>query len=208
MVRKRFRSSSLRVGLGRLARNLVYQEAGSRLAFLPFGTVSSDGRALPLQGRGRGFDPLTVHLTDMTPLRLVPTLITVDRTLFRAVLWKMKGNEYRRAKRYLIAVGAEGHTTPAGMYFVNNKSRTPDWRAPDAEWVAPEDRGKIFHFEDSKNPFAGGFISIGGDGVGFHGTKFDPKLGTRASHGCMRMDTQDFLGLYGRVSQGTPVFIY
>lgn len=144
----------------------------------------------------------------MTPLRLAPTIVTVDRDRFRATLWKMKGNEYRKVKRYPIAVGAKGHTTPPGMYFINNKSRTPDWLAPNADWVAPEDRGKILDFKNPKNPFAGGFISFGGEGVGFHGTKFDPKLGTRASHGCIRMTTPDLLDLYGRVGKGTPVFVH
>lgn len=90
------------------------------------------------------------------------------------------------------------------------RSRTPDWKAPD--WS--NEAGKIFRFADSKNPFAGGFISLGGhpstngDGVGIHGTKFDPALGTRASHGCIRMAVPDLLDLWDRVPDGAGVTVY
>jgi hypothetical protein len=64
------------------------------------------------------------------------------------------------------------------------------------------------------NPFEGGFIALGGhpstrgDGVGFHGTKFDPQLGTRASHGCIRMAVPDFLNFWMKISPGTPVTVH
>ena len=141
-------------------------------------------------------------------LRLAPKLITIDRSRFRLTLWKMKGNNYVRARRYLIAVGAVGNTTPTGMYFAVAKSREPDWDNPATDEYDP------IPFEDPRNPFFGGFISLGGNpkeaasGVGIHGVKFDPKLGTRASHGCIRMANEDILDIYDRVDLGTPVFIH
>lgn len=145
----------------------------------------------------------------MAPLRLTPVIIAVNRDKFSTKVYKMKANQYVLAKNYLIALGQEGHTTPAGMYFVNGKNTKPDWLAPDAEWVPFEMRGQIYPIESEHNPFAGGFISIANtEGVGFHGTKFDPQLGTRASHGCIRMSVDDLLDLYKRAPIGAPVFIY
>lgn len=142
-------------------------------------------------------------------LRLAPKLITVDRSSYNMQLWKMSGNVYLKKVNYNIAIGAIGHETPTGMYFIQGKSKTPDWRAPDADWVPVEKRGKVFPIDDPTNPFAGGFISIANtDGVGFHGTKFDPQLGSRASHGCIRMSVSDFLDFYDRADMHTPVFIY
>lgn len=142
-------------------------------------------------------------------LRLQPKLITVDRSAFQMSLWKMTGGRYHLKETFQIAVGQVGYETPVGMYFVEGKSTTPDWRAPYSPWVPEEDRGVLFPIDDPKNPFAGGFISIGDtDGVGFHGTKFDPKLGQAVSHGCIRMAVEDFNRLYDRVPQGTPVFIH
>lgn len=40
-----------------------------------------------------------------------------------------------------------------------------------------------------------------------HGTNAESKLGTPASHGCVRMNNLDILDLYERVPAGTPVEI-
>jgi lipoprotein-anchoring transpeptidase ErfK/SrfK len=138
-------------------------------------------------------------------------LLIVDREAFtlRVYGWSEATSRYRRRATYRVAIGAIGHATPGGPYVVQGKSREPDWKAPDWSVYA----GQTFSFTDTRNPFDGGFISLGGhpstdgDGVGFHGTKFDPQLGTRASHGCVRMDTADFLDLYDRVEAGDIVFV-
>jgi lipoprotein-anchoring transpeptidase ErfK/SrfK len=142
-------------------------------------------------------------------LRLTPAVVTVDRGRFRLSLWQVRLNAYVRTGKWPITVGALGHATPAGLYFVEGKSRKPAWAAPDSEWVPAELRGQVLPFDDERNPFAGGFIDLGGtDGVGVHGTKFDPALGTKASHGCVRMAVDDLLTLYRAVPLGAPVFIY
>ena len=45
------------------------------------------------------------------------------------------------------------------------------------------------------------------NGVGIHGTGQDYSIGTRASHGCIRMHVSDVIALYERVPVGTPVLI-
>jgi hypothetical protein len=41
-------------------------------------------------------------------------------------------------------------------------------------------------------------------GIGIHGTSQDDSIGTRASHGCIRMHVPDVIELFGRVPTGTP----
>lgn len=136
-------------------------------------------------------------------------MITVSKRAFTLTLWKIRKSRYVVARRFKIAVGMVGHETPVGMYLAEGKTKTPDWRAPDSDWVQPLDRGKVFKFDDPRNPFAGGFISISQrEGVGIHGTKFEPKLGQKVSHGCIRMAVPDFEQLYPLVPEGTPVFVY
>ena len=140
-------------------------------------------------------------------------LITVDRQRFKVKVWVWndKTNRWQRRKTYPCTIGAVGFTTPGGPYLVVARSRTPAWKAPD--WADPEVAGKTFQFDDPRNPFEGGFISLAGhpstdgDGVGFHGTKFDPQVGTRSSHGCIRLRTKDLLNLYDRAPIGTLVFV-
>jgi lipoprotein-anchoring transpeptidase ErfK/SrfK len=149
-------------------------------------------------------------------------LVVVDREKFKLYVWKKKiltanvdwedrlGN-FVVEKRYSIAVGDIGYRTPAGAYYVSSKDIDPDWRMPDSPWVAPEDRGKIIKGGDERNPLKGAFISLGGqpvDGVGIHGTADRKSIGTRASHGCIRMLEEDVLNLYDKVSIDTIVFIY
>jgi lipoprotein-anchoring transpeptidase ErfK/SrfK len=45
------------------------------------------------------------------------------------------------------------------------------------------------------------------NGVGIHGTAESGSIGTRASHGCVRMRVPDVIDLYPRVPIGTPVLI-
>ena len=45
------------------------------------------------------------------------------------------------------------------------------------------------------------------NGVGIHGTSEAGSIGSRASHGCIRMRVADVIDLYPRVPVGTPVLI-
>ncbi|WP_375337067.1 L,D-transpeptidase [Conexibacter sp. W3-3-2] len=44
-------------------------------------------------------------------------------------------------------------------------------------------------------------------GIGIHGTSEEGSIGSRASHGCVRMRVRDVVRLYRRVRVGTPVVI-
>jgi lipoprotein-anchoring transpeptidase ErfK/SrfK len=145
----------------------------------------------------------------MAKLRLTTKLIVVNRGKFELVVFRLKPPGYVVEMRRKIAVGAVGHKTPPGLYFVDAKNPRPDWRAPNSDWVSQEMRGKIIPYASPQNPFAGGFISLAGsDGVGIHGTKFDPALGTRASHGCIRVTVDTVELLMKKIALGTPCFIY
>lgn len=142
-------------------------------------------------------------------LRLTPKLIVINRKKFELIVYRLKMPGYVVEMRRKIAIGAIGHKTPPGLYFIDAKNKRPDWKAPNSDWVPKEKRGKIIPYADPENPFKGGFISFAAsDGVGIHGTKFDPKLGTRASHGCIRVTVPTVEELMHKVALGTPVFVY
>jgi len=144
-----------------------------------------------------------------TTLRLAPKIITIDKESYELTLWRIKLNNYVVELKRKITLGAVGHETPIGLYFVEAKNSKPDWLAPNSDWVPEEKRGKIIPFASPDNPFAGGFMSIANtDGIGIHGTKFDPQTGTMASHGCIRMTVPDYVSLHKKTALGTPVFIY
>ena len=125
--------------------------------------------------------------------------------------WEDQWGFFVPVAHFTVAIGKLGHETPYGPHYVTGKARNPAWKMPDADWVAPEDRGKVLAGNDPANPLKAAFISLGGnieDGVGFHGTSALDSLGSEASHGCIRMKPEDVTYLYGKVPVGTLVFIH
>jgi lipoprotein-anchoring transpeptidase ErfK/SrfK len=58
----------------------------------------------------------------------------------------------------------------------------------------------------AENPLKARWMGIV-NGVGIHGTGEPGSIGSRASHGCIRMTVPDVIDLYPRVPVGTPVLI-
>jgi lipoprotein-anchoring transpeptidase ErfK/SrfK len=131
-----------------------------------------------------------------------PVVLTVDRDGFRLRLFK----RLRISKRYGIAVGMAGLDTPAGRYRIQNKAVDPAWTKPHSDWVPPDERGDVVPGGDPSNPLKARWLGIY-NGVGIHGTSEDWSIGSRASHGCIRMHVSDVIDLYDRVPVGTPVLI-
>ena len=130
-----------------------------------------------------------------------PMVIAVDRDAKVLRLYKSLQLE----KRYKIAVGQAGFDTKAGRYKIVEKTVDPPWHAPNKAW-AGELAGQTIPPGDPRNPLAARWLGIA-DGQGIHGTKDIESLGTRASHGCIRMSVKAVKELYRRVKKGTPVFL-
>ena len=56
------------------------------------------------------------------------------------------------------------------------------------------------------NPLKARWLGIA-SGVGIHGTAEPWSIGSRASHGCIRMRVPDVIDLYPRVPVGAPALI-
>lgn len=131
-----------------------------------------------------------------------PTVLTVDRDGFRLRLFK----RLRISKRYGIAVGMAGLDTPRGLYRIQNKAVDPAWTKPHSDWVPESERGQVVPGGSPENPLKARWLGVYA-GVGIHGTSEDWSIGSRASHGCIRMHVSDVIDLYDRVPVSTPVLI-
>ncbi len=161
-------------------------------------TVTSAGAERVLRpGRKRVSPQVTV--SDLP--RLNRTILTIDRRNFRLRLFK----RLELSKSYGIAVGAAGYDTPTGLYAIRNKAVNPTWSAPDRPWAGLY-RGRSVAGGAPDNPLKARWLGIV-DGVGIHGTGDPGSIGSRASHGCIRMRVPDVIDLYPRVPIGTPVLI-
>jgi lipoprotein-anchoring transpeptidase ErfK/SrfK len=133
--------------------------------------------------------------------RVYNTVVTIDRPNFKLRLFK--GLKFR--KGYGIAVGMAGLETPAGRYAIQNKQVNPAWHVPNSAWAGAL-AGQVIPGGAPNNPLKARWMGIA-NGVGIHGTAESWSIGTRASHGCIRMHVPDVIDLFRRVPVGAPVLI-
>ncbi|HEY1594640.1 MAG TPA: L,D-transpeptidase family protein [Thermoleophilaceae bacterium] len=141
-------------------------------------------------------------VTLKTLARKYSTYISVDRNAFKLRLFK----RLRLVKTYPIAVGMAGLETPAGIRHVLEKQVNPAWHVPNSPWAGSL-AGQTIPASDPADPIKARWLGLG-DGIGIHGTSEDWSIGSRASHGCIRMHVSDVINLYPRVPVGTPVRIH
>ena len=130
-----------------------------------------------------------------------PTVITVDHDA--QVVRVFKDGDV--VTSYRVAVGQPKYPTPKGRFAVDRKEKNPVWQVPDSDWAGSM-AGKTIPGGSPQNPLVARWVGISGS-VGFHGTKDLGSLGSRASHGCVRMNPSDVIDLYDRVEVGTPILI-
>ena len=133
--------------------------------------------------------------------RVYNTVITIDKAHFKLRLFK--GLKFR--KSYGVAVGQPAYPTPSGRFAIQDKQVNPVWSVPNSPW-AGELQGTTVDGGSAANPLKARWMGIA-NGVGIHGTGEDYSIGTRASHGCIRMHVPDVVDLFKRVPVGTPVLI-
>jgi lipoprotein-anchoring transpeptidase ErfK/SrfK len=129
------------------------------------------------------------------------TIITIDRGEFKLRLFK----RLKLSKTYRVAVGQPAYPTPTGRFSIQNKAVNPTWSVPDSPWAGALRNETVAGGSDA-NPLKARWMGIV-NGVGIHGTGESWSVGTRASHGCIRMTVPDVVDLYPRVPVGTPVVI-
>ena len=133
--------------------------------------------------------------------RVYNTVITIDQAHFKLRLFK--GLKFR--KSYGVAVGQPAYPTPRGRFAIQSKQVNPVWSVPNSPW-AGELQGTTVEGGSAANPLKARWMGIA-NGVGIHGTGEDYSIGTRASHGCIRMHVPDVIDLFKRVPVGAPVLI-
>jgi len=130
-----------------------------------------------------------------------PTLLVVERDTFQLKLYK----NLKLQKGYTVAIGADGFSTPAGLYHIQNKGVNVPWSVPQKAWAGSL-AGTVVPGGSPENPLKARWMGII-DGAGIHGTDEVGSLGSRASHGCVRMAIPDVIELYPKVPVQTPIYI-
>ncbi len=155
-------------------------------------------RRRAVSGRRRRVRPAITHAGLARRNR---TIVTIDRGGFRLRLFK----RLRYDRSYPIAVGAAGYDTPSGLFRISDRRVNPSWTAPNRPWAGSY-AGRTVPGGAPDNPLKARWLGVTGS-VGIHGTSESWSIGSRASHGCIRMHVSDVVDLYPRVPYGTPVLI-
>lgn len=146
---------------------------------------------LPMRPNGtRGWIPQDVLVLSRTRVRVAIDLSQRRLRVFRAG---------KRVMTASIAIGKPATPTPTGVRFAI--AERIDTNMPGGflgPIVLP-----LTGFSETLNEFAGG-----NGRVAIHGTSLPALIGTRASHGCMRMRNADIVRLARLATPGTPVAIH
>jgi len=129
-----------------------------------------------------------------------PTVLTIDRAHFKLRVFR----RLRFLRSYRIAVGRAGLETPTGIYHVQERETNPSWHVPKRAWAGALAGTTVP--PGPNDPLKARWLGLG-DGVGIHGTAESFSIGSRASHGCIRMLVPDVIALYRITPLGSPVLI-
>lgn len=141
-----------------------------------------NGRLGWIDGRSPGLR------TDRTPLSLHADLSKRTLELRR---------EDELLKRFSVAVGREGSSTPTGRFAVTDKLDGAAYSGYFGCCILP--------ISGTQPNLPAGWP--GGDRLAIHGTSSPETIGQAASAGCLRADEESMQALMRRVPVGTPVFI-
>jgi lipoprotein-anchoring transpeptidase ErfK/SrfK len=145
--------------------------------------------------------PVQPKVTYADLARRYGTIITIDRSHFKLRLFK----RLKLSKSYGIAVGMAGLDTPSGTYAIQDKQVNPAWHVPNSAWAGSL-AGQTIPGGAANNPLKARWMGVA-NGVGIHGTAEAWSIGSRASHGCIRMRVPEVIDLFRRVPVGAPVLI-
>ncbi|HWH44282.1 MAG TPA: L,D-transpeptidase family protein [Thermoleophilaceae bacterium] len=195
------RNARVRYGVTRVKR--IRHRSGRRLDTARLERALAAELVSPTPGRvvKAGLRAIRPKVTTSRLGRIHHTFVSIDRGSTTLRLFK----RLRVVRTYRVAVGAAGFETPRGIRRVLWKQVDPPWHAPNRPWAGAF-AGKTIPSGDPRNPLKARFIALG-DGIGVHGTSEEWSIGTRASHGCIRMRVRDVKRLYPKVPVGTPVLI-
>ena len=200
-VKKNARDARVDIGLRRIGK--VASRDGRALDATAL--AASVGATLGNPAAGRVLAPklktVRPKVTTAGLARAYGTIVTIDRGNFRLRLFK----NLKLSKSYGVAVGLPGYPTPTGRYSISNKAVNPAWTAPNSPWAGAY-ANETVPGGSAENPLKARWMGIV-NGVGIHGTGIPGSIGSRASHGCIRMTVPDVIDLYPRVPVGTPVLI-
>jgi L,D-transpeptidase ErfK/SrfK len=165
--------------------------------------------SVELIAANRGVTPKNLHTQQKIIIPTLYILPNVERKGIVINLSELRLYYFADDKNVLsfpIGIGKEGWRTPTGTAEITLKRENPTWTPPESIRAANPDLPE-FVPPGPKNPLGKYAMSLNLSGIAIHGTNKPSSIGSRASHGCIRMYPEDIEMLFHSVSEGTTVNI-
>ena len=121
-------------------------------------------------------------------------------------LFLLPPRDWGTISSFPIGVGDRGTETPVGKFSVVDKIKNPSWHVPESIRKERPDLPAVVP-PGPDNPMGSRALRLSNGTVLIHGTNRPWGIGTRNTHGCIRLYEEDIARLFGMVEQGTPVVV-
>ena len=168
--------------------SLLATKSATSYATIDFGDALLPPGGTPLRVVARNADAKTSEVSRTFRQLSYPaaTSIVIDKSDFR--LYYVQNDIL--VKSYPIAIGRPGMETPTRLWKINSKYYT------DPNGVYGPRKMRLYAQSGSSWAYTA---------YGIHGTNEPWVIGTKASHGCIRLYNRDILDLFPRIALGTLV---
>ncbi len=130
--------------------------------------------------------------------------IVVNIAEMRLYLFGRPGS--RTVATFPIGIGDEGRETPVGTFSIVGKIKDPAWHVPDSiRREKPYLPAVVPPGPD--NPMGSRALRLSNPAILIHGTDRPWGIGTRNSHGCIRLYEEDIAWLFEKAGRGMRVTI-
>lgn len=164
----------------------------SRMKLKPTARIGALALAASVAATSASAQPAAGHFDQLKPVSDLSLEVNIPAMRLEV----RSGRDLVRS--YTVAVGMRKYTTPVGSFSVLEITWNPWWYPPASYWARKE---KITAPGPS-NPMGKVKLHIGG-AVYLHATPFESSMGRAASHACVRMRTEDAVGLARLVQRAT-----
>jgi L,D-transpeptidase ErfK/SrfK len=145
-----------------------------------------------------------IPVSRILPEMPAPAGIVVNLPEFR--LYVFPADEPESVLTFPIGIGDLGNDTPVGTYTVTEKIVNPAWHVPESIRKGKPELPKVVP-PGPDNPMGSHALRLSAGSVLIHGTDRPWSIGTRSSHGCLRLYPEDIVRLFKLVNLGTRVSI-
>ncbi len=130
--------------------------------------------------------------------------IVINIAEMRLFLFSRDGR--RTVTTFPTGIGDEGRDTPVGKFSIVEKIVNPAWHVPKSIREEEPSLPAVVP-AGPNNPMGSRALRLSLGTVLIHGTNRPWGIGTRNSHGCIRLYEEDIVRLFEMVDRGTPVTI-